>query len=277
MKKIILLPALALLTGVLVFVSSCSRHECDGPVAARNDDKLESKVKDMLSRIPRFMLTKPADRSGPSSGFNFSNHNGGFNFNVSSSGVTFSDQGGTIFFASSAFGANAGGTVVAGSSSLDINYTFCFSASDSATGLNLFDVGGNLTDVAAVIGVSGDFEGLANADPDSTDFSDIFHGLAFYIVWDDELAGSHDVIDWEDTDLNDSTAVDGNALAFVFDFQQGKFYISSGGTVNVSGGTMNFNGEYLEVSGFVDDDGNFDLSGDLSFRRVSGFGAMGCN
>jgi hypothetical protein len=276
MKKIILLPALALLTGALVFVSSCSKHECDGPVAARNDDKLESKVRDIMSRIPRFVLTGPADRSGPSSGFNFSNHTGGFNFNVSSSGVTFSDQGGTIFFASSAFGANAGGTVVAGSSSLDINYTFCFAASDSATGLNLFDVGGNFTDVAAVIGVSGDFEELANAS-DSTDFGDIFHGLAFYVVWDDELEGSHDVIDWESVDLNDSTAVDGNALAFVFDFKLGRFYISSGGTVNVSGGTMNFNGDYLEVGGFVDEDGNFDLGGDLTLRKVSGFGAMGCN
>ena len=40
---------------------------------------------------------------------------------------------------------------------------------------------------------------------------------------------------------------------------------------------MNFNGEYLEVSGFLNENGEFDLNGELTYNDVSGFGAMGCN
>ena len=277
MKKIILIQALALFTGALMLFSSCSKQDSNGGnPAAQTKKNLDRKVRDLLTKLPhaRYKSGGPGNGANPSTPFNFSNHSSGFNFSASPEGVNFSTNTGSIFFSAGSFGASTGGTVVAGNSSLDINYTFCFSASDSATGLDLFDMGnGGFTDVSAVIGVSGDFSELGNAN-DSSDFGDFFHGLAFYIVYVDEAEGAHDVVDWFD-DISDSTATDDNAFAFVMDFQRGAVYLSTGGKITVSGGSMNFNGEYLEVSGFFDPD--FDISGELTYRIVSGFGTMGCN
>lgn len=280
MKKIILMPALALLTGALMLFSSCSKQDdnCGAPLNSQNEKALKNKVASLISKLPHIKFNKTIGSGTPSNTpptFNFSDHNSGFNFSSSPGGFTFSDGSGTMTFSSGSFGANTGGTVVAGSSLLDINYTFCFS--DSGAGLDLFDFGGFGT-VSSVIGVSGDFSMLGNTDS-TTQLDDVFKGLAFYIVYDDQVEGSHDVINWLDGDLSDTTATDGNAFAFVFDFQQGKLYISSKGTITVSGGTMNYNGEYFEIGGFLDDSGDFDVSDPdgLTIKKVSGYGAMGCN
>jgi len=282
MKKSIIISASALFIGALMLVSSCSKHD-GGPCGPDANQKLDKKVKTLVSKLPHLMLTKGTPKTRPGvgdsrdNGFNFSDPGSGISFSVSSSGLTFTQNANTIYVSTSAFGTNsASGTVVAGGTTLDINYTFCFSASDSASGLNLFDMGnGGFSGVSAVIGVSGDFSALATADS-STSFSDVFKGLAFYIVYDDVASGNYDVIDWT-SGLNNVSNGNQKSFAFAFDFQKGKLYLSSGGKITVTGGSMDFNGEYLEVGGFTDSDGNFDVSGNLTYTTVSGFGAMGCN
>jgi hypothetical protein len=282
MKKSIIVPALALFTGALMLFSACSKHDgdCDGPRESQDKSKLDRKVRELVAKLPHFYYTKSIGSSTSTAsptGFDFSSPSTGFNFQSSPDGFNFSTTTGSYYFSSGSFGANAGGTVVAGNTSLDINYTFCWTATDSASGLNLFDMGnGGFSGVSSVVGVAGDFDQLATA-TDSTDFGDIFHGLAFYIVYDDQASGNYDIIDWLNDDLTDTTATDGNAFAFAFDFKLGRLYVSSDGSISVSGGAMNFNGEYLEVGGFIDDNGDFDINGDLTYRKVSGFGTMGCN
>ena len=187
----------------------------------------------------------------------------------------------TIFITGGSFGANSSvGTVVAGSSVLDIGFTFCFASDGDPVGLNFFNVNGaNFNGVSAVIGVSGDFEAIQNGTVnDTTSFADFFQGLAFYIVYDGEASGKYDVVNWLDIDLNDTAATHGQSFAFALDFKTGHLFLSKSGSVKVTDGSMDFDGEYFDVGGFLNADGDFDLSGsNLTYNTVPGFGAMGCN
>ena len=111
----------------------------------------------------------------------------------------------------------------------------------------------------------------------STNFADIFKGLAFYFVYDGRPSGQYDVIDWTNHNWNDSSSFDKKCFAFIFDFKNGRLFLSSGGHINVNGGSMMYNGDYLEVSGFLDSQGNYNLNGNLTYQTVTGFGTMGCN
>ena len=282
MKKLIKTSVLLLLSGAVVLMSSCSKQDdSNGGSPIVKGSAKDKRIRELMSKLPveKLVYERTAGKGGDVTldAWNFSNpsqggtafSSGTANSSTASSGPT------TIYISSSSFGGNTGGgTVVAGSTTLNINYTFCFSSEDDAFGLGLFD-GLSFTGVSSVIGVSGDFEALADA-TDSTEFSDIFHGLAFYIVYDGSAQGTYDIIDWTDG-IDDSTATDGNAFAFVFDFVNGRLFMSQDGSIIVSGGSMNFSGQYLQVEGFINEDGDFDLDGDLTYSIVSGVGAMGCN
>ena len=264
-------------------MSSCSKHEDQNGSPIIKGSAQDKQIRNLIKRLPveRLVYQRAAQKGGENStmdSWNFGNPGGGVSFsNGNATTVTTANGPTTLYIATSAFGTNAGGgVVVAGQTSLDINYTFCFSAEDESMGLGLFDMGnGGFTGVSSVIGVSGDFEALADA-TDSTEFSDIFHGLAFYIVYDGTASGNYDVVDWTDG-ISDSTSTEDKSFAFLFDFVNGRLFLSQSGSINVTGGSMNFQGNYLEVSGFINEDGEFDLSGDLTYDIVSGFGAMGCN
>jgi hypothetical protein len=188
------------------------------------------------------------------------------------------DGGGILFIGSGAFGGNTGGTVVAGSTALDINYSFCFSASDEALGLDLFDTGAGIEGISGVIGIAGDFEALMNDEVgEDADFTDFFQGFAAYFVYADEAQGSYEILNWL-TDLEEEADVLADkGFSYVFGFEDGSFYLSSGGTMTVSGGSMSFNGEYWGIIGLFDelfgDDSDLD---DAEVEDVSGFGQMGC-
>lgn len=283
MKKLIQTSAMLLLCGAVMLMSSCSKHDDqNGGSPIVKGSAQDRKIRELISKLPveKLVYQRTAGKGGDVTmdAWNFGNPSaGGTSFsNGSASGSTTSSGPTTIYISSSSFGSNSGsGTVVAGSTSMDINYTFCFASDDpDQMGLGLFN-GLSFTGVSSVIGISGDFEALANA-TDSTDFSDVFHGLAFYIVYDGSAQGSYDVIDWTDG-IADSTATDGNSFAFLFDFVNGRLFLSQDGSINVSGGSMNFQGNYLQVEGFINADGDFDLDGDLTYTTVSGFGTMGCN
>jgi len=219
--------------------------------------------------------------------YNFDVLNRDFSFSdAGDGGWNFSDNdvvwdpapegGGTLFISSSALGGNTGGTVVAGSSALDITYTFCFSASEEALGMDLFDYGINMDGISMVIGIAGDFEALMNDEVDEgSEFTDYFQGFAVYFVYDDEASGNYDILDWFDSLEDDVLDLSDNGFAYLLDFVEMGLYFSSDGTLNVSGGQMQFDGEYFALTSFLTS--TSDEDDDYSFAFVPGFGIMGCN
>lgn len=169
----------------------------------------------------------------------------------------------------------SGGTVVAGSSALTMDYTFCFTAEMDAVGLDLFGFGGNFDGVSSVVGISGDFEALANDElGEEPEFEDFFHGFAMYIVYDNAAQGTYDVLNWFEDLESEFDDLEDNSFSFVIDFVNPSIYFSSDGSLTVSGGSMNFNGEYLAITDFV-----FEFEDDFEpeFSYVFGYGEMGCN
>lgn len=288
MKKLIYVNALMLCISSLFIFSSCTKHDDENGRPIAQGSPQDKRIKSLIRSLPIEKLVKENQRVVKMKEMN-GQRDGGWSFADPNTGtaINFSDGNLTITtnptsppvlnISTSALGNNTGsGVVVAGPTALDINYTFCFSSTDQSYGLNLFDLNnGGFNGVSSVIGVSGDFSKLETA-TDSTPFSDIFHGLAFYIVYDGQATGTYNVIDWLDG-ISDSTATQGNSFAFLFDFVNGRLFLSADGTIDVTGGMMNFQGHYLEVSGFMDEDGDVDLDGDLQYSIVSGFGQMGCN
>lgn len=208
--------------------------------------------------------------------FSFADPNPGWNFS-NSDGPTYieGDNGGILIIPSWSFGGNTGGTVVAGSSAIDIDFTFCFSASDEALGLDLFDYGGNLDGVSMVLGIGGDFEALADGEVDEdADFTDFFHGYALYFVYDNEASGTYEILNWLDDLEEDMDVLDNKGFSYVIDFQNFSLYFSAEGTLNVSGGEMTFNGEYLGIMELLE---SLEDEDEIDVDLVSGFGTMGCS
>lgn len=204
----------------------------------------------------------------PNPGWSFSNSNG-VNYVANADG-----SGGVLWISAESFGGNSGGTVVAGSTTLSIDYSFCFSASSSALGLDLFDSGASLDGISGVVGIDGDFDALLGGDVDSTSsFTDYFNGFAAYFVYDNEAQGSYPILNFLD-DLS-SNDLDDKGFSYVLGFQEGNFYLSDSGTLDVNGGSMTFTGEYFGLEGLFDS--LFDGGEDVEFVTVSGAGSMGCN
>lgn len=206
----------------------------------------------------------------PTNGINFASSNGGQ--------WTWSESEGLMVLTEPGTGlGGGGGTVVAGSASLDIQYAVCFSMDEEGLGMDLFNTG--ISEVAGVIGIAGDFEALMNGDFDESedDIFDYFHGFAYYLVYAEELENTdYEVLNWvEDLD-QDEEDLDGFGFSFVVSFlNEGGIYISRDGALNVDGNSIGFNGNYyaIEGVGFFDEDGDEDAD----FSVVPGFGTMGCN
>ena len=293
MKKTIYRFTLALSLGVaLMFVSSCSKDD-NKPVGGndqKDQERTKARVIEYVRRLPVQNLVHELKNRGGATvvhplDFSFANPSSGYTYSytntyTTSTGTTYTTNSYTVYAAFNSFGAGtSGGTVVAGPTSLDINYAFCFSSTDQGFGLGLFGTGAPTSGISSVIGVSGDFSALQNAN-DSTNLADIFHGLAFYFVYDGTASGSYPVIDFSNVNWNDSTGFDNKCFAFIFDIQNGRFFVSKSGTINVSGGSMSYNGDYYMISGFLNEDGEFDITGpnaNITLSVVQGFGTMGCN
>lgn len=290
--------ALGLATGVSAMLfTSCQKDEVTttggtyNPVAPKTvtlSEQQQRTVETAVSRVPKLRLynsvqNKFIDINVGSRDFVFADPDNGFSF-------TDPDQNGMMVYADGdvtyfvydvgigVAGQGGGGIVVAGNTALNMDYTVCVSLEEVANGdgmTDLFDTGFGWSEFGAVIGISGDFNALADADYNSNDFDpfDYLHGYAAYYVLSDDLSGSHDVFDWlEATGEED---YDDFATSFVMDFQNMSLYFATDGTVNVSGGMMTFNGEYLAIEDLFLD--FFDDDADPSFSVVSGYGSMGCN
>ena len=173
MKNIIIKSLLAIfLIGLLVTPSCKKQDETVTTDAVKVDATVQmrdKRVKDLISRLPHFKID-----NSQHAGLIYRHHNlskdNGWNFsNPSADQAAYSDPSGTIYVSANSFGSNSAssGTVVAGPSSLDINYTFCFSYDDngSALGGGLFSsTGAPSSGLSGVIGVSGDFSMLQSGD-----------------------------------------------------------------------------------------------------------------
>jgi hypothetical protein len=241
-------------------------------------------LQDMAGRVPTLRIYDEDDNRFididlKNRNFSFSEPNDGWNLSSSDDVVwePADGGGGILFIGAGAFGGNTGGTIVAGSTALNINYTFCFAASEEALGLDLFDTGANIDGISGVIGIAGDFEALLNDEVDEdSDFTDYFQGFAAYFVYDNEASGSYEILDWLsdlDADLSD---LDGNGFGYVFGFENFSLYFSYSGTLNVSGGSIGFNGEYLGFENLDELFFNFEDDEEPEIDIVPGFGVMGC-
>jgi hypothetical protein len=241
-------------------------------------------LQDMAGRVPTLRIYDEDDNRFididlKNRNFSFSEPNDGWNLSSSDDVVwePADGGGGILFIGAGAFGGNTGGTIVAGSTALNINYTFCFAASEEALGLDLFDTGANIDGISGVIGIAGDFEALLNDEVDEdSDFTDYFQGFAAYFVYDNEASGSYEILDWLsdlDADLSD---LEGNGFGYVFGFENFSLYFSYSGTLNVSGGSIGFNGEYLGFENLDELFFNFEDDEEPEIDIVPGFGVMGC-
>jgi hypothetical protein len=241
-------------------------------------------LQDMAGRVPTLRIYDEDDNRFididlKNRNFSFSEPNDGWNLSSSDDVVwePADGGGGILFIGAGAFGGNTGGTIVAGSTALNINYTFCFAASEEALGLDLFDTGANIDGISGVIGIAGDFEALLNEEVDEdSDFTDYFQGFAAYFVYDNEASGSYEILNWLsdlDGDLDD---LDGNGFGYVFGFENFSLYFSYSGTLNVSGGSIGFNGEYLGFENLDELFFNFEDDEEPEIDIVPGFGVMGC-
>jgi hypothetical protein len=303
MKRLLKSSSILMLASGLLLVTSCSKND-DAVVGPAYSDTKQVTDKDTQESIENLADKVPAiswynstmdkiikfDPKNKTKSFSFSDPNPGWNFS-SSEGVVWAPAeggGGILFVGAGAFGGNsgAGGSVVAGNAVLNISSTFCFSASEEALGLDLFEFGGPEFDgISGVIGFAGDLEALATGDfEDPNEIFDFFQGIAYYIVYDNEASGNYDILNWFD-ELDGSTEPDdlgGNGFAWVYEFSADEFgvYFSKSGQLNVSGGSMSFNGEYfgLVLGDFFDDpdDPEDDDIFEFDFVEVEGFGTMGC-
>jgi hypothetical protein len=252
-----------------------------------------NRAKKMTGRLPklrywdesnqRFIEFNPNSRdlifSDPDEGFNFDDPDG-------NNAMVFSDGSDSYLVFSSGFGVSGqggGGTVVAGSTILNMDVTICLSLEEVAEGdgmLDLFDTDTMFSQYASVIGIAGDFEALESADENS-DFNpfEFLEGYAAFNVIADDVTGSHEVFNWMDAENADTEDFDDMAYAVVFDFQNFALYFSNSGTVTTSGGTMEFSGTFISFEDLLEDlfseNSSEDFGGDA--EEVEGYGSMGCN
>jgi hypothetical protein len=91
------------------------------------------------------------------------------------------------------------------------------------------------------------------------------------LVYDFPASGSYNVIDW--TGANGISSLDGFTMVFSFSQNNnGSFYFSKSGTINVNGGDMTYNGDYWGIEGLFNT-----INNGLTFQTYSGSGTMGCN
>jgi hypothetical protein len=280
---------------VLLFATSCTKDEDsvigapDQPSSVRSvkNPDTQDAIQNFSRELPKigiynetmdkWIVVDPYDAKN----FSFSDPNSSWNFSNSDE-VYFAPApqgGGILFVGPGAFSNNTGGTVVAGNSSLNIEYTFCFSASDEALNLDL-GLGSDFDGVSMVLGIAGDFEALTTGEFDEDeDIFDIFQGIAAYIVYDNEASGSYPVLNWfDDLEEDEPDDLEGNSFAYVFAFQDpGGIYFSKSGNLNVSGGQISFEGVYFGIAGDIFGDWFDDDDVDFEFVEVDGFGTMGCN
>jgi hypothetical protein len=256
-------------------------------------EEQQARATKMAKRMPKLRYWDEAnsrfiDFNPTTRDFEFSDPDEGFTFDDpdGNNAMVFSDGSDSYLVFSSGIGVSGqggGGTVVAGTTVLDMDFTVCLSMQEVAAGDGSVDFFSDSSMVfdeyAAVIGISGDFEALANADESSSfDPFEFLNGYAAFYVIADDVSGSHEVFNWMDADSTNTADFDDMASAMVFDFQDFSLYFANSGQVATSGGTMEFNGTFIGFINFLDlflEDSSEEI--DIEAEEVTGYGSMGCN
>ena len=266
---------------------SCSKKSEMGPSSKSNstvDQQAIKKASNFAAQISRIKIVADNGKvlgniNAKTGSFSFAEPHDGFHFSTNNGWEYVETADGTVIYvAAGAFGSNAssGGTVVAGNTSLDINYTFCLAASDAGDAFS-FGPDTNSTGISIVMGISGDLESIINGNTDGKDIQDLFNGFAMYLVYADQISGSYDVVNWID---DKSSPFDDNkdkGFAWVIDFKNFHLYFSKEGKLTANGGTIGFEGKYLEFAPDADADDIFDFGDNPTVTEVDGSGEMGCN
>jgi len=279
--------ALIALAVIAAVASSCTKDAPEAGLYGKPLDmeKYKKKAIEMVRELPDMAIYDHVnDRQITidfnSKSFSFATPNSGWNYSDDDdlNYVPYSEGGGILYVGPSSLGGNSGGTLVMGTSTLDITYTFCVSVANEALGLDVFfDNESDFDGFSVVMGIAGDFEALENGDIDeNSNFYDYFQGIAWYYIYDNEAQGNYEVVDWFDNfDQEDYSGFGDKGFACAMDFQDFDVYFSVDGTITVSGGNMTFNGSYFRLLNLIDSffDEDFDS---IDADVVDGFGTMGC-
>lgn len=280
-----------LMAGLLI---SCTKERlntgADQQSTTITDKGTQNKIVQQAEKMPAVgiynktmdkVIVFSTDQNGEKS-FSFANPNtGGINFATSNGGqwVAYPNEpGGLIVITEPSAGMGAGGgSVIVGSTTLDIAFAMCFSVDEEALGADLFDTG--VDEVAGVVGIAGDFEALTTGEFDEDDnLFQYFQGFVYYLVYADNLADqSYEVLNWIDDLEQDEEDLQGFGFATVMHFvNDGGIYLSQDGELTINGGTIGFNGHYFGIDGlwFFNEDGE-DQEPNFA-ENIPGFGTMGC-
>lgn len=267
-----------LAVGMLTY-TSCTKEKNVGQANRKSlTDGQKQQILDAFNAIPeiqvkagKYGFTLP--KTLKDGGFNFSESSDGTDWSTSSNVEFVENSDGSIMIVSTDnASANAGGMVVAGSTSLEINMAICVSS--AADGNNFFSFGDidSSFGFSMVLGIAGDFEALLSGDVDpDADITEYIYGFAMYIVYEDQANGSYEVLDFTAPELED---FESKGISMVIDFRGAKVYISSNGTLTVGSNTITFSGNYY--SGIWESDSTSNNEDEPSYQEVSGFGTMGC-
>lgn len=278
-SKLMLAFTLVVLTLGMLTYTSCKKEGVSGGKPNRKELSANQKqqILDAINSIPEIKV-----KAGKY-GFTLPKtlKDGGFNFSESSSGNDFAtssniewvetSEGNYMVVSTDNTNANAGGMVVAGETTLDINMAICFSSASEGGGF-FGDVDSSFG-FSMVLGIAGDFEALLSGEvEEDADITEYIYGFAMYVVYEDQASGSYEVIDFTAPDLED---FESKGVSMIMDFRGAKIYISSEGNLTVGTNTISFNGNYFTADfDFANDSTSSDSEPD--FEEVSGFGTMGC-
>jgi len=275
-SKLMLAFTLVVLTVGTLIYTSCTKHENFGkPNRKELTANQKQQILDAINKIPEIKV-----KAGKY-GFTLPKtlKDGGFNFSESSSGNDFAtssniewvetSEGNYMVVSTDNTNANAGGMVVAGETTLDINMAICYSS--ASEGGDFFGDVDSSFGFSMVLGIAGDFEALLSGEvEEDADITDYIYGFAMYIIFEDQASGSYEVIDFTAPDLED---FEGKGISMIIDFRGAKVYISSEGNLTVGTNTISFNGNYFMAEWETDSTSS---DSEPDFEEVSGFGTMGC-
>ena len=279
MKRII---SLLFFLGILI-LNSCSKkpsHIVESKPQEEISQTAVSNLKKMLNELPMIIRVRD-EKNKRFVDFDIRNKTisilKSWSFSNPTPNTVYASANGFVIYVSdipSSWGFGSGSqTITAGSTTLQVQ-TICL-AVDGLSNQFSSQVGAGAfpDEVALVLGLDADFSMIANAD--NLCFSDFFMGIAFSEVFSNDIANaSYPVIDWEIEDWIDIT---NKSFAFVMSFSDcndGNFYFSNDGNINISGGDMTFDGNYFGIEGFSFDELNSVWIGQDNFQ---GSGTMGCN
>ena len=279
MKHIIKL----LFLSAILISSSCTKNP--SKIAAPNAQEeisqtTVSNLKKMLDELPTIIRVRD-EKNNRFVDFDIKNKSisilKSWSFANPTPNTVYSTTSGFVIYISDpnpAWGMGSGSqTITAGSTTLQVQ-TMCLAMAGFS---NLFSSGQSfpIDGISLVMGLDADFSMLNNAS--TLCFSDFIHGVAFYEVFESPASGSYNVIDWTDPNVFTNYFLPQNGYAFVFSFDncnEGNFYFSKSGTINVNGGDMTFSGEYW---GWEDWYTAITQGGTILTNDYPGSGTMGCN